>query len=243
MNFNFEDCIILKFLAGSHSHGTATIDSDVDYRGIVIPPKSFFFGLDKFEQYETKEPDAVYYNIQKFVRLAIAGNPTILEYLYADEYLIKTSYAERLINIRHSFLGKHCAKPFFGYAQQQLHRLSTMPAPNGRTERRMALIEKFGYDTKYASHLVRILKMGIELLKEEVVKVKRPDATFLLDIKNGKYKLEEIKAMVEDLMQQFKQAEQTTQLPDCSNYNEINNVLIEIVEDYFNKKKEEETRQ
>jgi polyhydroxyalkanoate synthesis regulator phasin len=107
----------------------------------------------------------------------------------------------------------------------------------------MALIEKFGYDTKYASHLVRILKMGIELLKEETIKVKRLDAAFLLDVKNGKYKLEEIKIMVEDLMQQFKQAEQTTQLPDCSDYNKINNVLIDIIEDYFNKKKEEETRQ
>lgn len=59
-----------------------------------------------------------------------------------------------------------------------------------RNEKRHELEESYGYDTKHAMHTFRLLEMGIEILNEHEVLVKRPDRDFLLDIKNGKYSYE-----------------------------------------------------
>lgn len=61
-----------------------------------------------------------------------------------------------------------------------------------RNETRSELEEEHGYDTKHAMHLVRLLRMGEEILSEGVVHVKRPDAEELLAIRNGAWKYEEL---------------------------------------------------
>lgn len=63
-----------------------------------------------------------------------------------------------------------------------------------RNETRHELEEKYGYDTKHACHVFRLLNMGIEILRDKKVNVKRPDRDFLLDIRNGKYSYEWIVA-------------------------------------------------
>lgn len=61
-----------------------------------------------------------------------------------------------------------------------------------RNEKRSALEEQFGYDTKHAMHLVRLLRMGKEALETGVINVKRADAAELLSIRNGAWKYEEV---------------------------------------------------
>lgn len=68
-----------------------------------------------------------------------------------------------------------------------------------RNESRSELEAKFGYDTKHAMHLVRLLRMGKEILTEGVVRVKRPDAKELLEIRDGKWTYEELVAYAEQL--------------------------------------------
>lgn len=63
---------------------------------------------------------------------------------------------------------------------------------NNRNEKRSALEEDFGYDTKHAMHLVRLLRMGEEVLSGNGVIVKRPDAQELLAIRGGAWKYEEL---------------------------------------------------
>ena len=43
----------------------------------------------------------------------------------------------------------------------------------------------FGYDTKHAYHLIRLLRMGVEILEFGKVNVKRSDVNDLMDIRNG----------------------------------------------------------
>jgi len=233
MNFNIDDRLILKYVGGSQAYGTATEDSDIDYRGVVIPPKSYFLGLDRFEQYENTNPDIVYYDIRKMVSLALSGNPNILECLYADEYLSITPYGTRLLTIRNEFLARNCTRAYMGYAQQQLKRLNTRSALGSRTEKRMALIEKYQYDTKYALHVFRLLKTGIEILKEGVLRVKRPDASFLLDVRYGKYTIEEVNSLAEELIEEMRRVEKTSKLPEKPDYHKVNKIVAEIVEDYL----------
>lgn len=69
---------------------------------------------------------------------------------------------------------------------------------NNRNAARHELEEKFGYDTKHAMHLVRLLRMGEEILKGDGVNVRRADAAELLSIRNGDRSYEEIVAWAED---------------------------------------------
>ncbi len=61
-----------------------------------------------------------------------------------------------------------------------------------RNEKRGALEEEFGYDCKHAMHLVRLLRMGEEILSGQGVIVKRPDAQELLSIRNGAWSYEQL---------------------------------------------------
>lgn len=63
---------------------------------------------------------------------------------------------------------------------------------NNRNEKRSALEEQFGYDTKHAMHLVRLLRMGVEALRDGVILVRRPDAKELLTIRDGAWTYEEL---------------------------------------------------
>ena len=67
-----------------------------------------------------------------------------------------------------------------------------------RNETRHQLEVNFGYDTKHAMHLVRLMRMGEEILTTGQVLVKRPDAQELLDIRAGKWTLEELLAWADE---------------------------------------------
>lgn len=57
-----------------------------------------------------------------------------------------------------------------------------------KTERNPARSEleaKYGYDTKHGMHLVRLMRMGVEIIETGEVIVRRPDAEELLEIRNG----------------------------------------------------------
>ncbi len=62
-----------------------------------------------------------------------------------------------------------------------------------------ALEEKYGYDTKHAMHLVRLLRMGVEALRTGEVIVKRPDADELLAIRDGAWSYDEIVEYATDM--------------------------------------------
>lgn len=61
-----------------------------------------------------------------------------------------------------------------------------------RNEKRSELEEKYGYDTKHAMHLVRLLRMGAEALQTGKLNVFREDADELLAIRNGTWTYEQI---------------------------------------------------
>jgi uncharacterized protein len=114
---------------GSHCYGTNTASSDLDIKGLCIPPKKYFLGfLNKFEQAEGKEPfDLVVYNISKFFKLAADCNPNIIEVLFTDEadHLITSPVSDILIQHRDLFLSRKAKHTFSGYAASQLKRIRT----------------------------------------------------------------------------------------------------------------------
>lgn len=72
-----------------------------------------------------------------------------------------------------------------------------------RNPARHQLEVDFGYDTKHAMHLVRLMRMAKEILTTGQVNVKRPDAKELLEIRGGKWTLDELLEWAEDMDQQI----------------------------------------
>lgn len=221
--FDIEKHTILAGYMGSHSHGTyippkkGGID-DKDIMGICIPPKSFYFGLQKFEQLQVfvQEYDIVIYEIRKFINLLLKNNPNVMGLLWLPEnlYVKRTPIADVLIQNRDIFSSKEAYKSFTGYAYSQLLKMEKHECNGFLGSKRKQLIEDHGYDTKNAAHLIRLLRMGIEFLCTGEVNVFRDDAKQLIAIKKGQYSIEKIKEMAEDLFKVSQQALITSKLPD-----------------------------
>ena len=100
-----------------------------------------------------------------------------------------------------------------------------------RNEARSALEEQFGYDTKHAMHLVRLLRMGKEILTEGVVRVKRPDAAELLEIRDGKWTYEELVAYAEQLDNEIKTIHyKATKLPKKVSVKFATELLVQVMD-------------
>ena len=119
------DRIILMGLGGSYAYGTNNENSDIDFRGITLNLPSDLLGLTEFEQYEDDGTDTVIYAFNKIVKLLLECNPNTIELLGLDEdqYLIKTTLGQELLDHKSLFLSKRAAKSFGGYASAQLRRL------------------------------------------------------------------------------------------------------------------------
>jgi uncharacterized protein len=118
------------FLAihGSRAYGLATETSDVDIKGVAIPPSEYFYGfLRRFEQAESKDPDMSIYDIRKFFDLASQNNPNLLELLWVDESdIIQIDDLGRLLRShRDKFLSTKVRHTYGGYAYNQLKRLKS----------------------------------------------------------------------------------------------------------------------
>lgn len=238
-NFVWQGIILLGY-RGSISHGThqKTGLDDKDVLGICIPPKEYILGLKRFEQYEkqTDDLDLVVYDIRKYFRLLLNSNPNVISLLWLrpEHYIKATEWGKDLIRNRDIFLSKKCYKTFTGYAYSQLRKMESGQVYEGYMgEKRKRLVDKFGYDPKNASHLIRLLKMGIELLITGEVNVFRHDNQELLAIKNGEWELAKIKKEADNLFKLVAEAFVKSELPNEPDWNKANKLLIKTIENFW----------
>ncbi len=86
---------------------------------------------------------------------------------------------------------------------------------------RIELVLKYGYDTKFGSHLIRLLKEGIEVLTTEHLEFPLSYRQELLDIRNGAFEIKELIQYSEELERQYEEAIKKTHLPQVPNFKEI----------------------
>jgi predicted nucleotidyltransferase len=149
MNFDLPRHTLLLTTGGSRAYGIHTAASDVDVKGVAVPPARYLHGfLHRFEQADkaehlasfapllsdeeraavaTSKLEGVVYELRKFMGLAAEANPNILDVLFCRdaEVRLATPLGERLRGARASFLSQKCRYTFAGYAHAQLKRIRT----------------------------------------------------------------------------------------------------------------------
>lgn len=237
-----EDTFLLGY-RGSIAHGMYVPKSnpnsidDKDILGVCFGPRDVYFGLGSFEQREKfiREWDSVVYEVRKFVRLLLKANPNILGLLWLEpvHYITVTPAGRLLIENRALFSTQEAYFAFTGYAHGQLHKMTHGAFQGYMGDKRKQLVEKYGYDTKNAAHLIRLLRMGIEMLKTGELLVQRHDATQLLEIKNGEWPLQKVHDEADALFKRAQAAFDDCKLPRRPNFDEVNKLLCNMVEEHF----------
>lgn len=115
--------IIYRVIVGSQSYGTATPQSDVDYKFVYMQEIDDLIGFNYAEQTNVNKDDTGY-EIRRFLELLQTANPTVLEMLYSPEDCIvyKDPVYDILLANRDKFLTKKCMMSFGGYAIAQIQK-------------------------------------------------------------------------------------------------------------------------
>jgi hypothetical protein len=98
---------------------------------------------------------------------------------------------------------------------------------------RTELVKKYGYDTKFASHLIRLVLEGIELLGTGKLVFPLLYREYIMDIKQGKYSLDDIINEFNTLEQRMNVAVEQTKLPKYPDKQKINQLSIDLLIKHF----------
>jgi len=234
---HWEAGLILRVRSGSRAYGLDEPDSDEDSRGVCIPGIRYLLGLERFEQHESEGKDHVVHALAKFAQLGLQGNPNIVETLFTPRrhVLFVNGLGERLLAAREWFLSRRLAERFLGYAGAQRQRMDRQRERIGRGEprpernpARRELEERFGFDTKHAMHLLRLLRMGEEILRGDGVRVERSDAAELRAVRAGEVPYESIVEEVDRRSARIRDLAPTSPLPDRPDEAAVEELVIEL---------------
>ncbi len=222
-----DQATILRVLVGSGLHGTAVEgQDDRDEMGICVEPPEYVIGLRTFEQYIFRtqaegvrsgpgDLDLIIYSLRKWVRLALDGNPTILLPLFVPDAEV-VSIDELGAELRANaglFVSRAAGRRFAGYLRTQRERM--LGVRGGRHTNRPELVEQYGFDTKYAMHMVRLGVQGVELLETGriTLPIAEPWLSWLRDLRQGRHTRDEALAAAAELEARLDVLEATSPLP------------------------------
>lgn len=238
---------VLSGFRGSVAHGTYMPHSDpdsiddLDLMGFVALPPRYYLGHEEFGSQgtvEVKGPrydpwDVVTYDLRKAVKLLLNGNPNVLAMLWlpSNLYIGCTVEGSRLIAARDAFSGRHVWESFAGYADAQLRKMTRGGYQGYMGPRRRALVDRHGYDTKNAAHLVRLLRQGVEFIRTGKLRVRRSDAELadLRSIRRGGWSLRHVQAHAEELFGEGDEALHGSPLPRGPDREAAEALLVDLV--------------
>lgn len=218
--------VILEGVTGSQAYGLNHEKSDTDIKGVYLLPTEKILEIGFNPEKTTRDhadPDYVYHEVGKFMKLVLSGNPTVTELLYLDEYTHLTPVGQVLIDNRSAFLStKAVSNAYRGYAFSQAKKL------NNRTEQGLD-----GYDSslknrfaKHSRHLYRLLLQCEQLMTTGTLTVRltpeQREECFALGEKTAS-------EVVDYFMERDSEIEKLSSvLPDEPDYEKLNNLLYEI---------------
>lgn len=195
-------------ISGSHLYGTANENSDIDFRGVFFIKLNERVGFNYVDDIDFGK-DGKLYEVKKFLKLLADNNPNILEWAFAPKsniFRLDPDFKEIVFADKQQYVNPALIqKKFIGYCMSEMSRLKKL---NGKTgKKRREIIEKYGYNTKSASNVVRIACGGIDLISHGHLKLPYENRELLLDIKNGKYTFEEFMSIAMPKIEKLKSFE------------------------------------
>lgn len=208
--------VIYRCVIGSRAYGLSHEQSDTDRRGIYLPPAELHWSLYGVpEQLENQDTEECYWELQKFLVLALKANPNILECLYSPLVEHATPLAQELLAMRESFLSQLVYQTYNGYVMSQFKKLEQDLRAHGTLK------------WKHAMHLIRLLYSGIGVLRDGQVPVHvgihRDE---LLAIRRGELSWDAVNELRLKLHQEFDGALTFTRLPERPDYERANAFLL-----------------
>jgi len=207
--------VIYRCVVGSTAYGLSQEGSDMDRRGFYLPPADLGWSLAGVpEQLET-DNEEVYWEIEKFIRLALKANPNVLECLYAPLVETCTPLAGELIDLRRIFLSQYVHRTYNAYVLSQFKKLE-------QDLRNRGLIR-----WKHVMHLIRLLLSGVVVLRHGFVPLQVNEyRDRLLAIRRGGVAWEEVERWRLALHRELDDALKATPLPEHPDYERANEFLI-----------------
>jgi predicted nucleotidyltransferase len=208
--------VFYKCIVGSRAYGLDDDGSDTDYRGVFLPSAEDHWSLwgvpPQIERHETQEH---YWEVQRFLVLALKANPNVLECLYTPLVEDATPLAEEMLSIRSAFLSRIVYSTFNGYVMSQFKKMQADIRTRGEVK------------WKHVMHLIRLLISGIRVLREGTVPVRvETHRAELLAVRRGEVLWEDTERWRSDLHREFDAALQTTRLPEQPDYQRANEFLL-----------------
>lgn len=205
--------VIYDVVVGSRAWGLAEEGSDEDRRGIYLPPAELHWSLYGVPE-QIEDGEAQYWELQKFLKMALKANPNALECLWTPQVRRCEGAAVEVRDRRALFLTRLVHTTYNGYAIAQFKKLE-------------ADLRGGSIRWKHAMHLVRILLSGIAALETGELEVDvGAHRDRLLAIKHGELPWEEVDAWRRDLHRRFDDAFTRTRLPERPDHGAVNDLLV-----------------
>lgn len=227
---------------GSQLYGTATKNSDKDFKGFGFEEPDEIIGLKTFEQqeYSNGEPDGntkmegTIYSIRRYINLCMKGNPTVIEIAFAGQafHMRSTYIGEDVCRyVRENMLTKHLFKPYSAYHMAQMRKLQSME----RTGKRAEEVKELGYDSKFCMHAYRLARQCTIVFKENILRptLDEEDKNLCMKIRSGIFTKDEALALLKTVDTEMYEAYKTSTLPESPDFNKANDFVLDIYGKYI----------
>ena len=243
-----EPATFLLCEVGSGVHGIAQEGTDDhDEMGVCLEPYHLAQGIQEtFEQHilrtaairEAKhdapsqpgDTDRTIYSLRKWTRLALKGNPSVILLLFAPSSSVRKINArgEQLRELAPAFVSRTAGAHYLGYLQAQRMRL--LGERGQKNVNRQDLVAKFGYDTKYAGHMVRLGYQGVELLSTGKISLPMPEEqrAHVLRIRRGEEALNDVLTATGYLENELRDLCPTSPLPERPNTSLVEQFMLDL---------------
>ena len=248
-----EENLQYEVIMGSVAYGVKSEDSDTDVYGFTLPPKELIFphltghipgfgkqpqGFDQYQQHhvmdekEGKEYDFTIYSIVKYMNLVMENNPNMLDSLFVPTRCVLhcTQVGSLVRDSRKDFLHKGCWPKFKGYSYQQLHKMDIKNPEEGSN--RWENVQKYGYDVKFAYHVVRLM-LEVEMILAKHDLDLECNSEVLKAIRRGEWTMEEIKEFFSSKEKNLEELYNTSTLPYAPDEEKIKHLLLQCLEAHY----------
>lgn len=248
------DNIQFEVMGGSISYGVSKEDkSDIDIVGFCIPTKELIFPhltgeilgfgqqIQRFENWQEhhiddvdkrKNYDCTIYSIVRYFQLCMENNPNMIDSLFVDRDCIihSTQIGEIVRENRKIFLHKGSFHKFKGYAYSQVNKLSSKTYQKGGN--RAEDVEKYGFSTKFAYHVLRLIDECEQILLTGDLDLRR-NREQLKACRRGEIPEKEILAIFNEKEKYLEKCYEESKLPYGPREAEIKQLLFNCLESHY----------